>query len=72
MLVFAVETGSWHLGWPTQDTTGKLELRDADDDGGEMLASAIFSFRTCAGLTDRQIEQEIVPTVSRGRNLWRS
>jgi hypothetical protein len=53
MLVFAVETGSWHLGWPTQDTTGKLELRDADDDGGEMLATAIFSFRTCVGLTDR-------------------
>jgi hypothetical protein len=25
-----------------------------------MLASAIFSFQTCAPLTDRQIEQEIV------------
>jgi len=25
-----------------------------------MLATAIFSFRTCAGLADRQIEQEIV------------
>ena len=23
VLVFAVETGSWHLGWSTQDTTGK-------------------------------------------------
>jgi hypothetical protein len=28
--------------------------------GGEMLASAIFSFRTCTSLTNREIEQEIV------------
>ena len=40
-----------------------VELRDADDDGGEMLASGIFSFQTCAPLTDRQIEQEIVRKV---------
>ena len=37
-----------------------VELRAPDDDGGEILASAIFSFRSSQSLTDRQIEQEIV------------
>ena len=37
-----------------------VELRDADDGGGEILASAIFSFRSATTLTDRQIRQEIV------------
>ena len=58
-----------HARYDRQTQRAYVELRDADDDGGEMLASAIFSFRTCAGLTDRQIEQEIVPTVSRGRKF---
>ena len=38
-----------------------VELRVTDEDGGEMFATAIFSFRTCVvGLADRQIKQEIV------------
>jgi hypothetical protein len=37
-----------------------VELRDADDDGGEVLVSAIFSFRTTASLTKRQIEIDLV------------
>jgi hypothetical protein len=37
-----------------------VELRDDDDDGGEIIAVAIFSFRTTESLTKRRIEQEIV------------
>jgi hypothetical protein len=35
-------------------------MRGPDDDGGEILTSAIFSFRSSTFLTDRQIELEIV------------
>ena len=37
-----------------------VELRRPDDDGGEILVSAIFSFRTSSHLSIRQIEQDIV------------
>ena len=37
-----------------------VELRDEDDDGGEILAVAVFSFRTTARLSKQQIEQDIV------------
>jgi hypothetical protein len=35
-------------------------LRDADDDGGEMLATAMFSFCTKAVLSKREIEQDVI------------
>ena len=37
-----------------------VEIRDEDDDGGEILAVTIFSFRTTARLSKQQIEQDIV------------
>jgi hypothetical protein len=37
-----------------------VEMRDADDDGGEILVSAIFTFRTKAILSKRQIEIDVV------------
>lgn len=37
-----------------------VELRDEDEDGGEIVALAIFSFRSTESLTKRRIEQEIV------------
>jgi hypothetical protein len=37
-----------------------VELRARDDDGGDVIATAIFSFRTTANLTKRQIEEDIV------------
>ncbi len=37
-----------------------VELREDDDDGGEMLAVVVFSYRTTAKLTKRDIQQEIV------------
>jgi hypothetical protein len=37
-----------------------VELRDADDDGGEILATAIFSYRTTASLSKREVERDVV------------
>jgi hypothetical protein len=37
-----------------------VELWDDDDDGGEQIATVIFSYRTKENLTKRQIEEEIV------------
>jgi hypothetical protein len=37
-----------------------VELRDADDDGGEMLATAIFSFRTRSSSSNREVEQDVL------------
>jgi hypothetical protein len=37
-----------------------VELRARDDDGGEAIATAIFSFRTTTNLSKRQIEEDIV------------
>ena len=49
-----------HARYDRNSQRAYVELRDTDEDGGEMLATAIFSFRTCTGLADRQIEQEIL------------
>ena len=55
--------------WPSSLFTPKydrdterayVELRDEDDDGGEILAVAVFSFRTTTRLSKQQIEQDIV------------
>jgi hypothetical protein len=35
-------------------------LRDADDDGGEIVATAIFSYRTVANLSKQEINRDIV------------
>jgi hypothetical protein len=45
-----------------------VELRVPDDDGTEMFAIALFSFRTGANLTDRQIEQTMV---NKARHLFK-
>jgi hypothetical protein len=37
-----------------------VELRARDDDGGDAIATAIFSFRTTAALSKWQIEEDIV------------
>jgi hypothetical protein len=37
-----------------------VELEANDDDGGEVRAVAIFSFRTKSKLTGREVEQEPV------------
>jgi hypothetical protein len=37
-----------------------VELRARDDDGGDAITTAIFSFKTTATLSKRQVEQDIV------------
>jgi hypothetical protein len=37
-----------------------VELRARDDDGGDAIATTIFSFKTTATLPKRQIEEDIV------------
>ena len=49
-----------HARYDRKTYRAYVELRGPDDDGGEILASAIFSFRSSTFLTDRQIEREIV------------
>ena len=48
-----------HARYDRKTRRAYVELRDADDDGGEILVSVIFSFRSTTTLTDRQIQQEI-------------
>ena len=45
-----------------------VELRDDDDDGGEILTVAIFSFRTTSRMPRRRIEEEIV---RKARHIFR-
>ena len=44
-----------------QDTErAYVELRARDDDGGDLIATAIFSFRTKARLSKQEIKQDII------------
>jgi hypothetical protein len=49
-----------HAKYDRDTQRAYVELRDVDDEGGEAIATAIFSFRTIANLTKRQTEQEAV------------
>ena len=46
-----------------------VEVREPDDDAGEMLASVIFSFRTCTSITNRQIRIGTVKSKSYSQPL---
>jgi uncharacterized protein YuzE len=48
-----------HAKYDPDTNRAYVELRDADD-GGEAIATAIFSFRTTSNLTKRRIEQEVL------------
>jgi hypothetical protein len=37
-----------------------IELRTFDSDGGDAMATAIFSFRTIGGLSKRQLQEDVV------------
>ena len=45
-----------------------VELRARDDDGGDLIATAIFSFRTKARLSKQEIKQDII---RKARHLFR-
>ena len=49
-----------HAKYDRKTERAYVELRQTDDDGGEQLAVAIFSYRNTQNLTGRQIEPEIV------------
>jgi len=49
-----------HAQYDRETQRAYVELRDTDDDGGEILTVAVFSFRTTARLPRRQIEEDIV------------
>ncbi|MGZ5917903.1 MAG: hypothetical protein ACXWJ4_11405, partial [Methyloceanibacter sp.] len=39
---------------------GLLELREPDDEGGEILVSTIFSYRTASNLSKQEATQDII------------
>jgi hypothetical protein len=45
-----------------------VELRDDDDDGGEMIVSAIFSYRRTSIISKRALEQDLA---TKARHLMR-
>ena len=45
-----------------------VELRARDDDGGDLIATAIFWFRTKARLSKQEIKQDII---RKARHLFR-
>jgi uncharacterized protein YuzE len=49
-----------HARYDPETERAYVELRDVDDDGGEMLATAIFSYRTTAKLSKQEINRDIV------------
>ena len=44
------------------ERTGRtyVEFRDKDEDGGEVVVTTIFSFRTLNPLNHRQVEEELI------------
>jgi hypothetical protein len=46
--------------WDRKTERAYVEVRAPDNDGGEAIATAIFTFRTTARLTNRQRQDEIV------------
>jgi hypothetical protein len=56
-----------HARYDDKSKRAYVELCDADDDGGEMLASAAFSFRTKAKLSNREIEHDVI---RKAKNLF--
>ena len=49
-----------HAKYDRETERAYVELRDEDDDGGDVLVVAILSYRTTARLSKAQIEQDIV------------
>ena len=48
-----------HAKYDRETERAYVEVRD-EDEGGEVLAVAVFSFRTTSRLSKQQIEQDIV------------
>jgi hypothetical protein len=62
-----------HAKYDRETERAYVELRDDDGDGGEVLTVAIFSFRTTARLSKRQMGQDMVegsPHSEKGRSAY--
>ena len=49
-----------HAKYDRETERAYVEVRDEDEDGGDVLVVAIFSYRTTSRLSKAQIEQDIV------------
>jgi hypothetical protein len=49
-----------HARYHRETERAFVELRDADDDGSEIVATAILSYRTVANLSKQEINRDIV------------
>jgi hypothetical protein len=49
-----------HAQYDRETQRAYVELRDMDDDGGEILTVAVFSYRATTRLPRHRIEEEIV------------
>jgi hypothetical protein len=48
-----------HTNYDPKTGRAYVELRERDGDGGEIIVTAIFSYRTTGGLSNTQIEREV-------------
>jgi hypothetical protein len=48
-----------HTKYDLETERAYVELRDDDDDGGELIATAIFSFKAPGAMTKRLVDEEI-------------
>jgi hypothetical protein len=46
--------------WDQQTQRAYVELRARDDDGGESIVSAIFSYRTSSRISKHELKQDIM------------
>jgi hypothetical protein len=46
--------------WDQETQRAYVELRARDDDGGESIATAIFSYRSTSDISKHELKQDIV------------
>ena len=49
-----------HAKFDERTRRANVEFRDKDEDGGEVVVTTIFSFRTLNPLNHRQVEEELI------------
>jgi hypothetical protein len=57
-----------HANYDAKTLRAYVELRDADADGGEVIATAIFSYRRSSIITKRVLEQDLA---TKARHIMR-
>jgi hypothetical protein len=49
-----------HARYDRESGRAYVELREPDDEGGEILVSTIFSYRTASNLSKQEATQDII------------